>query len=171
MFTARNRLFACALLPAVACDPMGTAKPTVVEAPADGMYAGSLTIEKRSYVAGIRVDTRSCSTPVLLTVRGATEEWFQMAEASCDLAGLSGDASVRLATVPGATPTGSPMGTVEGSVPEMMWSGAFWSDGAFEATAEAVVDDGGTGAEWTLDVSAVSLDSLRDSGDSGDSGL
>jgi len=163
----RNSLLVTVFVPMLACDMVGSTKPSVVESPTDGMYAGSLTIEKRSYAAGVKVDTRSCSAPVFFNVDGAVENWFQMAEAACDLDGLTGEASVRLQTAPGATPTGSPMGTVEGSVPEMMWTGSFWSDGSFEAAGEVEVDGFGTSAEWTLTVSAMSLDALGDSGDSG----
>jgi len=149
------------------CGSLTGSKPSVVDVPDDGLYAGSIHIEKKSYAAGIRVDTRSCSAPMLLEVDVAAEDWFEMVDASCDLAGLEGVASVRLVPAPGSTATGSPMGLIEGSVPEMTWTGSFWSDGEFEASAATTVDGFGTSAEWTITISALSASAAFDTGDSG----
>lgn len=149
------------------CDAIGGDKVSVVEVPDSGMYAGAVQVEKRSYVAGIKVDTRSCSAPLLLTVDAAADAWFEMLDAACDLEGLEGEVTLRLEVPSGADPTGSPLGTVAGSVPEMTWSGAFWSDGAFEAAA-ATEDDGlATRTEWAITVSALAVggeDAPLDSG-------
>lgn len=153
---------------AAGCDAVGSSKPEVVEVPASGIYAGSITIEKRSYAAGVRVDTRTCSAPVLIEIDAGAEDWFRMPATSCDLAGLEGEASVRFEPASGATATGTPMGLVSGSVPEMMWTGSFWSDGALDAQAETSVDGFGTRADWSLTLTAVSVDGAFDSGlDSG----
>ena len=157
------------LVLATGCDDLGGGKASIVDTPGDGLYAGSIHIEKKSYAAGVRVDTRSCSAPLLLEVDVSLEEWFDMAEAQCDLAGLEGMASLSLQPAPGSTATGSPMGTVEGSVPDMTWTGSFWSDGTFEATASTSVEGFGTRADWTIQVTALSADAAFDTG--GDSGL
>lgn len=150
------------------CGAIGGGKPTVVDVPSDGLYAGSLHIEKKSYAAGVRVDTRSCAAPMLLEIDATAADWFEMAEASCDLAGLEGMASILLVPAMGSAASGSPMGTIEGSVPDMIWTGAFWSDGTFEASASTSVDGFGTRADWSITLTALSADAAFDTGmDSG----
>jgi hypothetical protein len=153
---------------ATGCGGIGSSKPEIVDMPANGVYAGSVQIEKRSYAAGIRVDTRTCSAPVLIEVDTSGASWFRMLEATCDLGGLEGQTSLRLVPASGSTATGSPMGMLEGSVPDMTWIGSFWSDGEFEADASTTVDGFGTRAEWDVTLTAMSTEGAFDSGiDSG----
>jgi hypothetical protein len=154
---------------AVGCDVAGSSKSSVVDTPADGLYAGSIQLEKKSFAAGVRVDTRTCMAPVLLQVDGAAEVWFEMATARCELGGLEGEVELVLEPVAGSTVTGEPIGMVSGTVPEMIWSGAFMSDGTFEAESFTSVESYGTRADWTISLQALSAEAAFDTG--GDSGF
>jgi len=151
------------------CDVAGSGKPAVVDTPLDGIYAGSIQLEKKSFAAGVRVDTRTCMAPVLLQVDGAAEVWFQMATVRCELGGLEGEVQIVLEQVAGSAVTGAPIGKVSGTVPEMVWSGSFLSDGTFAAEASTTVESYGTRADWTISLQALSAETAFDTG--GDTGF
>lgn len=146
---------------AVGCGT-GTKTPEVVESPAAGTYVGTLSVERRTYAGGIRVDRKSCGATVVAIVDPEGSPWLAFDADECELGGWADAVVVELAPLDGLAPTGTPMGRMGGDLPDGTWEGVFLDDGSLTITGETSSETLGVRTEWSISVEASDLEGILD---------
>lgn len=154
-----RRAAAAVVCVAVGCG-VGTKEPEVVEAPSAGTYVGTLSVERRTYAGGIRVDRKSCGATVVAIVDPEGSPWLVFDAEACELGGWADAVEVELAPLDGLAPTGMPMGRMGGDLPDGTWEGVFLDDGSLTITGETSSETVGVRTEWSISIEASDLEGI-----------